>query len=79
MCGCFGKMCNCESYIYGSVHRHSILNKIQQDATVYRYLFTVKLLYTFRVSIAPSIRSTQNRNCSLWYRSQYLSNNVPPT
>jgi len=34
------------------------INKIQQDATVCRYLFTVKLLYIFRVSIAPIIRNT---------------------
>jgi len=34
------------------------INKIQQDATVCRYLFTAKSLYTFRVSIAPIIRST---------------------
>ena len=29
------------------------INKIQKDATVCRYLFTEKLLYMFRVSIAP--------------------------
>ena len=34
------------------------INKIQRDATVCRYLFTAKLLYMFRVSIAPIIRST---------------------
>ena len=34
------------------------INKIQPDATVCRYLFTAKLLYMFRVSIAPIIRST---------------------
>jgi len=34
------------------------INKIQQDSTVCRYLFTAKLLYMFRVSIAPIIRST---------------------
>ena len=34
------------------------LNEIQQDATVCRYLFTAKLLYTFRVSIPHIIRST---------------------
>ena len=34
------------------------INKIQKDATVCRYLFTAKLLYMFRVSIAPIIRST---------------------
>ena len=34
------------------------INKIQQDATVCRYLFTAKSLYMFRMSIAPIIRST---------------------
>ena len=34
------------------------INKIQQDATVCRCFFTAKLLYIFRVSIAPIIRST---------------------
>jgi len=32
-------------------------NNSQQDATVCRYLFTLNLLYMFRVSIAPIIRS----------------------
>jgi len=31
-----------------------MLIKIQPDATVYRYLFTAKLLYMFRVSQHPS-------------------------
>jgi len=48
------------------------INKIQQDATVCRYLFTASLLYTFRASIAPIIRSTKNFNCSLWYRLYYV-------
>jgi len=34
------------------------INKFQQDTTVCRYLFTAKLLYMFRVSIAPINRST---------------------
>ena len=51
----------------------SDINKIQQDATVCRYLFTANLLYMFRVSIAPIIRSTQNCNCSLWYRSYHVT------
>jgi len=37
---------------------NSIINKIQQDATVCRYLFTAKSLCMFRMSIAPIIRST---------------------
>jgi hypothetical protein len=55
-------------YIRGSVRRDYI-NKIQRDATVCRCLFTANLLYMFRVSIAPIIRSTSNCNCSIWYRS----------
>ena len=34
------------------------INKIQQDETGCRYLFTAKSLYMFRVSIAPIIRGT---------------------
>ena len=49
------------------------INKIQLDATVCRCLFTAKLLYMFRVSIAPIIRSTSNCNCSFWYRSYHVS------
>ena len=33
---------------------HSLLIKIEPDATVYRYLFTAKSLYMFRVSQHPS-------------------------
>ena len=36
------------------MQRNSALIKIQPDATVYRYLFTVKSLYMFRVSQHPS-------------------------
>ena len=39
---------------HGSVHRNSVLIKIQPDATVCRYLFTAKSLYMFRVSQHPS-------------------------
>jgi len=34
------------------------INKIQQDATLCRYLVTAKSLYMFGVSIAPIIRCT---------------------
>jgi len=34
------------------------VEEIQRDATVCRYLFTAELLYMFRASIAPVIRST---------------------
>ena len=40
------------------------ISKIQRDATVCRCLFTAELLYMFRVSIAPIVRSTSNCNCS---------------
>ena len=33
---------------------------------------TANLLYMFRVSIAPIIRSTSNCNCSFWYRSYHV-------
>jgi hypothetical protein len=36
------------------VHRHSVLMKIQPDATVSRYLFTAESLYMFRMSQYPS-------------------------
>ena len=38
------------------MHRISILNKFQPDATVCRYLFTAQLLYMFQVSQHPSSR-----------------------
>jgi len=34
------------------------VEEIQQDATVCRYLFVAKLLYTFPATIVPIIRST---------------------
>ena len=42
-------------------------------------IVTAKLLYMFRASIAPIIRSTQNCNCSLWYRSYYLGSKLLQT
>ena len=39
---------------YCSVHRNSLLIKIQPDATVCRYFFTAMSLYMFRVSQHPS-------------------------
>jgi len=39
---------------HGSVHRNSMLMKIQPDATICRYLFSAKSLYMFRVSQHPS-------------------------
>jgi len=43
---------------YYSTPHEVYINKIQQDATVCRYLFTAKSLDMFRASIAPIIRST---------------------
>ena len=54
-----------------------IINKIERDATVCRCLFAAKLLYLFRVSIAPIIRSTSKCNCSFWYRSYHVSEEQP--
>ena len=53
------------------------INKMQQDVTVCRFLFTAKLLYMFRVSIVPIIMSTKNCNCSFWYRSYHVSEQQP--
>ena len=53
------------------------INKIQRDATVCTCLFTAKLLYIFRVSIAPIIKSTSDCNCSFWYRSYHVSEQQP--
>jgi len=39
---------------HGSMHRNSMLIRIQPDATVCRYLFTAKSLYMFQVSQHPS-------------------------
>ena len=47
------------------------INNIQRDATVCRCLFTAKLLYMLRVSIALIVRSTSNSNCSFWYRPRW--------
>jgi len=38
---------------------------------------TANLLYMFRVSIVPIIRSTSNCNCSLWHRSYHVSGQRP--
>ena len=53
------------------------VNKFQRDATVCRRPCTAKLLYMFRLSIAPTIRSTSNCNCSFWYRSYHVSEQEP--
>jgi hypothetical protein len=60
-----------------SVDSLDLFNKIQRDATVCRCLFTAKLLYMFRASIAPITRSTSNCNCSFWYRSYHVWEQQP--
>jgi hypothetical protein len=42
---------------------------VQQDATVYSLLYFCKLLYMLRVVTPPIIRSTYNRNYSIWHWS----------
>ena len=49
--------CISHSSIYMKIGNKQF-EEIQQDATVCRYLFTAKLLYMFRASVAPSIGST---------------------
>ena len=39
----------------------------------YAGIYLLRLLYMFRASIAPIIRSKRNCNCSLWYRSYYVT------
>jgi len=49
----------CTYHIMNEADNHWFcINNIQKDATVRRYLFTASLLYMFRASIAPIIRST---------------------
>ena len=65
-----------EICVHGSAHRHSILirsNKMQQM----QVFIIANLLYMFRVSIDPIIRSTSNCNYSFWYRSYHVSGQQP--
>jgi len=65
-----------EFYIHGSVHCLCILirSKKMQKMQVF---ITANLLYMFRVSVAPIIRSTSNCNCSFWYRTYHVSGQRP--
>ena len=45
-------------YVHGAVHHEKISIIVQQDATVYSWLYFCKLLYMFRVIPSPIIRST---------------------
>jgi len=64
--------------VVGSFHKHRLLQG-KNEKNICKYLFTAKLLYMFRASIAPIIRSTKNCSCSLWYRSNYLGSKLPQT
>jgi hypothetical protein len=44
---------------------------VQQDATMYSFLYFCKLLYMFRVVTPPIIRSTYNCNYSIWRWSNF--------
>ena len=57
--------------VHGFVHRESMLVIVQQDATMYSLLYFCKLLYMFRVVTPPIIRSTYNRNYSIWHWSNF--------
>jgi len=52
------------------------VEEVQRNATVCRYLFTAKLLYMFRTSIAPIIRSTKKCSCSLWEASFFKRHQI---
>ena len=45
---------------------------VQQDATMYSFLYFCKLLYMFRLVTPPIIRSTYNCNHSIWHWSNPL-------
>ena len=64
------------SYSSSCYHHITILirsNKMQQM----QVFITANLLYMFRVSIAPIIRSTSNCNYIFWYRSYHVSGQRP--
>ena len=66
-------------YIHGSVHRNYI-NKIQQDATVCRYLFTAKSLSTYcwcPSHLSTGVHKTVTAASGTGHIT-YLCNNLPP-
>jgi len=66
-------------YVYGSVHRWSILIIVQRDATQSNLFIILQVHSTcFGCQPHPS-SSTQNCNYSLRYWSYFLCNYLPPT
>jgi hypothetical protein len=68
---------NC--YVHGSVRRESISITVQQDATIYSLLYFCKVLYMFRVTLPPIIRSTYKCNYSIWHWSNCICYMLTPT
>jgi hypothetical protein len=66
------------SHILNNLNEYT--NKIQQDATVCRYLFTAKLLYMFRVSSHPSsgVHTTVTAASGTGYVTYQGNNLLPP-
>jgi len=54
-----------------SVHRESTSIIVQQDSSVYSFLYFCKLLYMFRVVTPPIIRSTYKCNYSIWHWANF--------
>ena len=50
-----------------------MLITVQQDATIYSFLYFCKLLYMFRVIPSPIIRSRLNCNYSIWHWSNRIA------
>ena len=67
-------------YVYGSVHRWSILITVQRDLTQIS-LFIILQVHCkyFGRQTTPTIRSTQNCNYSLRYLSYFLCSYLPLT
>jgi len=59
-------------YIHGSVYRESNLITVQQDATVFSFLYFCRQFCMSRV-LTPIIRSSYNCNYSFWYWSTAMN------
>jgi len=60
-------------YVYGSVHRWSVLIVLTRCNTKQSIYYSASSLYTFRVSTTPVIRSTQNCNYIIRYWSYFCT------